>query len=342
MIIDGFNVSPGQPPFIIAEMASSHGGDFARALALIEAAKNVGADAIKLQYYTPDSITLDCDKPNFILKDGPWKGRKLYDLYKEAATPVEWFPALMDHARNMEITCFSSVFDAEGFFALQKLDAPAYKISSFDIQDTQLIKLIVGSGKPIIISTGMAEWEDILIADDVIPPEYPHAFLHCVSGYPTPTDEANLSELSHLMGLGLPTGLSDHSMDTTASVMAVALGACIIEKHIKLDGDETSPDAHFSLTPKEFAKHVSTLRQAYRAMEVVPKQSEHASHQARKSIYFVRDVLPETPITSDDIRSVRPSGGLAPHLYPLILGRTVRRPVSRGTPLAWDDLQELS
>ncbi len=340
--IAGRPIGPGHPPYVIAEMSGNHNGDIGRALALIDAAHAAGADAVKLQTYTADTITLDHDGPGFTVEGGLWHGRKLHELYQEAHTPWDWHPRLFDHARALGITAFSSPFDPTAVAFLQGLDAPAYKVASFEIVDTPLIALMAATGKPLIISTGLASPADI--EDAVTAARAAGAseivLLHCTSGYPTPPSQMHLRTLQHLGAAhGTLVGLSDHSMGTAVSVAAVALGACVIEKHFTLARADGGPDSAFSLEPDELARLVADCRAAWEALGSVhyeEVEAEAASRDHRRSLYVVADVARGEALTVANIRSIRPGHGLPPKHLGEVLGKPATRDLKRGEPLGWD------
>jgi pseudaminic acid synthase len=340
--IDGRPVGPGYPPYVIAELSGNHNGDLSRALRLIEAAKEAGADAIKLQTYTADTITLDHDGPGFRIEGGLWSGRRLHELYSEAQTPWEWHPELFEHARKVGITCFSSPFDPTAVDLLQHLGAPAYKIASFELVDLPLIRYAAKTGKPLIMSTGMATTEEINDAMEAAREGGAGGIvlLHCVSGYPTPAEEANLARIPALAaGQDCPIGLSDHTLAPEAAVAAVALGAVLIEKHFTLARADGGPDAAFSLEPDEFAGLVKSVRTAHATLgrpDYGRAGSERGNVAFRRSLYAVQDIAAGELVTADNVRSIRPGYGLPPKHLPAILGRRARRAISRGTPMSFD------
>ncbi|RAU22887.1 pseudaminic acid synthase [Paramagnetospirillum kuznetsovii] len=342
IIIDGRPVGPGNPPYVVAEMSGNHNGDINRAFALLDAAKASGADAVKLQTYTADTITIDHDGPDFVIQGGLWDGRKLHDLYAEAHTPWAWHKPLFERARALGITIFSSPFDATAVDLLESLDAPAYKVASFEMMDLPLVRRIAATGKPMIISTGLATLEEIREAvaaardggcRDLI-------LLHCVSGYPTAPEDANLRTIAHLAeSLGVQAGLSDHTMGIAVSVASVALGASFIEKHFTLKRADGGPDAAFSLEPDELKALVEGCRTAWAALGRVSydlKPSESGNLQFRRSLYVTADMAAGETFSAANLRSIRPGFGLAPKHLPEIMGRRATRPLSRGTPLGWD------
>jgi len=338
--IAGRSIGAGLQPYVIAEMSGNHNGDIGRAIALIDAAKAAGADAVKLQTYTADTITLDHDGPEFRIEGGLWHGRRLYDLYDEAHTPWEWHPALFEHARRIGITCFSSPFDPTAVDLLERLGAPAYKIASFEIVDTPLIAYAARTGKPLIVSTGMANRQDI--ADAVSTARSSGnggiALLHCVSGYPTPASEANLRRMQSLTeNFECAVGLSDHSMGTAVAVAAVALGATVVEKHLTLARADGGPDSEFSLEPAEFADLVRGTRNAFAALgaaDYESPESERRSAIFRRSLYAVRDIAAGEVFTNENVRSIRPGLGLPPRLLSSVIGRRATIDISRGTPMS--------
>lgn len=340
--IAGRSIGAGHAPYVIAEMSGNHNGELARAMKLIDAAKAAGADAVKLQTYTADTITLDYDGPGFIIEGGLWNGRRLYDLYREAHTPWEWHPALFEHALRIGITCFSSPFDPSSIDFLEGLGAPAYKIASFEVIDIPLIERAARTGKPLIVSTGMANRQEI---DEAVVAARGAgcggiALLHCVSGYPTPARDANLRRMQSLANaFDCPVGLSDHSMGADVAVAAVALGAAVIEKHMTLSRADGGPDAEFSLEPNEFADLVRGARNAFAALgsaEYGRADSEQGNVTFRRSLYVVRDVAAGEALTDQNVRSIRPGYGLAPKFLPTVLGRRAACGIRRGTPLSLD------
>ena len=346
--IAGRPVGPGCPPLIIAELSGNHNGEIDRARALIDAAADAGADAVKLQTYTPDTITLDHDGPGFRLEGGPWAGRTLHELYAEAHTPYAWHGPLFAHARARGVLIFSSVFDETAVDLLEGLDAPAYKIASFEAVDLPLIARAARAGKPLIVSTGMASPAEI---DAALATARAHgtgevALLHCVSAYPARFSDARLGAVPRLAReFGCVTGLSDHTPGTTASVAAVALGAAIIEKHVTLARADGGPDAAFSLEPDELARLVADCRDAFEASgEALGEAAyargveESANRTYRRSLYVVADVAAGQPLGPAHVRSIRPGFGLAPVHLPEVMGRLAARDLKRGEPLAWDML----
>jgi N-acetylneuraminate synthase len=335
-------IGAAHPPYIIAEISGNHGGKLEAAFRLIDAAKNSGADAVKLQTYTADTITLDHDAPEFWIKDGLWDKRRLYDLYREAYTPWEWHKPLFDYAKQQGIVIFSSAFDPTAIDLLESLDAPAYKIASFEILDLPLIRLAASTGKPLIISTGMASLAEIVDAVDAAQAAGAQQLilLHCISGYPAPCADANLATIPALAkAFGLNIGLSDHTLGTAVSVAAVALGASVIEKHLSLSGEGETVDSAFSLADDGFGQLVADCQGAHQAIGRVtfgPVASEANVLSLRRSLYVVADIAAGETIGPHNVRSIRPGLGLAPKFTDLVMGRMATRALSRGMPLHWD------
>ncbi|MCW5752799.1 MAG: pseudaminic acid synthase [Alphaproteobacteria bacterium] len=340
--IAGRTIGAGAPPYIIAEMSANHNGEIERAFRLMEAAREAGADAVKLQTYTADTITIAHDGPGFRIEGGLWHGRTLHDLYQEAATPWEWHAELFEHGRKIGITVFSSPFDPTAIDLLEQLGAPAYKIASFEIVDLPLIARAAATGKPLIISTGMAGLGEIgeAVAAARAGGARDIALLHCTSGYPTPPEESNLRTIPHLAdAFDLAVGLSDHTLGTAVPVAAVALGAVIVEKHFTLKRADGGPDSAFSLEPEELATLVETCRTAWSALGAIDyglTPSEAGNRQFRRSLYAVRQIRAGEPITQENVRSIRPGFGLPPKHLPDIIGRRAARDIAYGTPLAWE------
>jgi pseudaminic acid synthase len=344
--IAGRPIGPGHPPFVIAELSGNHNGELGRALALIDAAADAGADAVKLQTYTADTITIDHDGPGFTLEGGLWHGRTLHDLYSEAFTPYEWHAALFAHARARGLIVFSSPFDETAVELLEGLDAPAFKIASFEAVDLPLIARAARGGKPLIISTGMTDRAEIgaAVKTALDAGAGGVALLHCVSAYPARFEDANLAMIPRLArDFGCVAGLSDHTPGTAAAVAAVALGAGIIEKHFTLARADGGPDAAFSLEPAELKQLVDDCRHAHAAIGVPEyRRGETEAHnrQFRRSLYVVRDVPAGRVLTGEDVRSIRPGFGLEPARLPQVLGRRAARALKRGEPFALDMVGE--
>jgi pseudaminic acid synthase len=343
--IAGRCIGAGEPPYVIAEISANHNGKLATAVALIDAAKAAGADAVKLQTYRPDTITLDSQREDFRIAGGLWGGKTLYELYQEAHMPWEWHRPLFEHARNVGITIFSTPFDTTAVDLLEKFDVPAYKIASFEAVDLPLIGYVAARGKPMIISTGMADaaeiHEAIAAARSCGCKEL--AILHCVSGYPAPPADYNLRTLSDMMmTFGLPTGLSDHTLGNTTAIASVALGAVIIEKHFTLSRASGGPDDAFSLEPAELEALCREVRTAWEALGRVNyglKSSERANVKFRRSLYFVKALKAGDRVTADAVRSTRPGYGLPPKFRDEVVGRRVRVDVEFATPVVWEVLE---
>lgn len=339
--IAGRAIGPDHPPYVIAELSGNHNGDLTRAIRLIDAAADAGADAVKLQTYRPDTITLNHDGPGFRIEQGLWAGRTLFELYGEAQTPWDWHPALFAHAAARGLACFSSPFDPTAVDFLQELGAPAFKIASFEAIDLPLIARAAATGKPLIISTGMASASEI---SDALATARTHgaggvALLHCVSEYPARIADANLRAIPRLANeFGVVAGLSDHTPGVTAPIAAVALGARIIEKHVTLSRADGGPDAAFSLEPAELALLTQSCRDAFFALgqeDLRRGIGETGNKQFRRSLYITRDIPAGAALTEDAVRSIRPGFGLAPkHLWD-VLGKTAARDLKRGEPLDW-------
>ncbi len=340
--IAGRRIAVDEPPYVVAELSANHNGKLETALRIIEEAKTAGADAIKLQTYRPDTITLDCDSDDFRIHDGLWKGRTLYELYERAHTPWEWHKPLFDHARKLGITIFSSPFDTTAVDLLEDLNAPAYKIASFEAVDLPLIEYVARTGKPMIVSTGMADAGEIQEAIDAARGAGCEqlAILHCVSAYPAPPEDYNLRTIPDMIErFGLVTGLSDHTLDNTTATTSVALGASIIEKHFTLNRNGGGPDDSFSLEPSELNALCCDSKTAWAALGRVDygrKSSEQGNVKFRRSLYFVKNMRAGTMITSDAIKSVRPGYGIAPRFCTEVAGRRVTRDVVKGTPVSWE------
>jgi len=339
VVIAGREISRNQSPYIIAELSANHNGKLETALTIVEEAAKAGADAVKLQTYRPDTITLDSDTDDFKIKGGLWDGRTLYELYEEAHMPWEWHKPLFEHARKIGIPIFSSPFDKTAVDLLEDLNAPAYKIASFEAVDLPLIRYVAATGKPMIISTGMADAEEIEEAINAATEGgcKELAILHCVSGYPAPAEDYNLRTIPDMMDrFGLVTGLSDHTLDNTTAIASVVLGASIIEKHFTLDRNGGGPDDSFSLEPAELANLCRDSKTAWKALGEVDygrKSSEQGNAQFRRSLYFVKDMEAGEVITEDCVRSVRPGYGLAPKYLEEILGKKVVSDIMANSPV---------
>ena len=334
-------IGSNYPPYVIAELSGNHNGDINRAFEIMAVARQAGADAVKLQTYTADTITIDHDGPGFTIEGGLWGGKNLYQLYQEAYTPWEWHQALFEKGRELGITVFSTPFDATAVDFLEELGAPAYKIASFEMIDLVLVEKVAATGKPLIISTGMANAEEIEEAvcaarlggcRDLI-------LLHCVSGYPTPPEEANLRVIPVLSDrYKVPVGLSDHTQGVTTAITSIGKGASVIEKHVTLRRSDGGPDAAFSLEPEELdflCREVKIAWSSLGSADFVRSQSEQQSLTFRRSLYVVRDVEAGDSFSDENVRSIRPGYGLAPKHFPEIVGRRAVCRIQRGTPLDW-------
>ncbi|WP_193183450.1 pseudaminic acid synthase [Nisaea sediminum] len=346
--INGRPVGPDHPPYVVAEMSGNHNGEIGRALALIDAAKAAGADAVKIQTYRADTITIDHDGPEFVIEKGLWAGRRLFELYEEAHTPWEWHEELFAHARGIGITLFSAPFDPTAVDLLESLDCPAYKIASPEIVDIDLIERCARTGKPLIISTGMASFEEIeeAVAAARGAGATEILVLHCISGYPTPVDQANLATIPDLAArLDVAIGLSDHTMDTVVAEAAVAMGAVLVEKHFTLRRADGGVDSAFSLEPEELATLVRNLRAVFDARgkpNYRPTDAEKEMLAMRRSLYVVADVSAGGVLTEANIRSIRPANGLPPKHLKQVLGKRATRALKRGEPLAGDMIEGFS
>jgi len=341
--IAGRRIGFGEATYIIAELSANHNQDFEEAVKLVRAAKEAGADAVKLQTYTPDTMTLDCDTDYFRIGKGTiWEGKNLYDLYTEAFTPWEWYPRLKVIADELGIQLFSTPFDGTAVDFLENMEIPAYKVASFELGDLPLIRKVASTGKPIIMSTGMATLDEISEAVEAALKGGCSglALLKCTSSYPAPPDEMNLRTIPHLAEtFGVVAGLSDHTLGIAVPVAAVALGASIVEKHFTLSRSVPGPDSSFSLEPHEFKTMVEAIRIAERALGGVgfePTEHEKASRVFRRSLFVVENIEAGERLTENNVRSIRPSYGLAPKHWEAVLGRRAKVDILRGTPLSWD------
>lgn len=343
--IAGRMIGKNHPPYLIAELSGNHKGSLEQALSLIDAAADANASAIKIQTYTADTITLDHNGPEFCLTDGLWKGRTLHDLYQEAHTPWEWHEALFAKAASRNIPIFSSPFDITAIDLLESLNCPAYKIASFEINDIGLIKHAASTGKPMIISTGLATLDEIYEAVEAVADAGGKqlALLHCISGYPAPIEDCNLATIEDLRKrFPFPIGLSDHTIDNTASVAAVCLGAAVIEKHFVIDKNDGSVDAAFSLEPEQFKYLVSETKRVKSAIGKAGydlKPSEEINRRFRRSLYCSQDIKRGELITKNNVRSVRPGLGMHTRYLPQILGKVAAQDISFGTPLSTSHIE---
>ena len=346
VVIQGRSIGYKHPVYMVAEMSANHNHSYNDAVQLVHAAKEAGADAVKLQTYTADTLTIKSDRPEFVVGGGTaWDGRTLYDLYQEAHTPWDWQPKLKEIADEIGLVLFSTPFDPTSVDFLEQMNVPAYKVASFELVDLPLIERIAATGKPMIMSTGMATLTEIAEAVNTARQAGATeiALLKCTSAYPAPTEEANLATIPHLAeAFGVPTGLSDHTLGIAVPVAAVALGACMIEKHFTLSRDKPGPDSHFSLEPHEFKEMVQAVRAAHAAIGHVNyglTAKEEASRVFRRSLFVVKDIVEGEPFTTENVRSIRPGHGLSPHLVRQILGRSAACKLERGTPLRWDHVK---
>jgi len=341
--INGHKIGPGFPTYIVAELSANHRQQFDEAVKLIRAAKESGADAVKLQTYTPDTMTIRSSRPEFKISGGTlWDGKTLYDLYGEAYTPWEWQPKLKKVADELRIDLFSTPFDKTAVDFLEEMGVPAYKIASFEIIDIPLIEYIAGKGKPVIMSTGMATLAEI---DEAVKAAREAgasqiALLKCTSGYPALPEELNLRSVPHLAeAFGVPAGLSDHTLSSVVPVTAVALGACIVEKHFTLSRNIPGPDSAFSIEPHELKATVEAIRTVEKALGEVKydvSEQEAKSHVFRRSLYVIKNVKAGESFTEENVRSIRPAHGLHPRYLKELLGKRASRDIKGGTPLSWE------
>lgn len=344
--IGDHRIGSQRPPFIIAELSGNHGGSLHRALETVDAVAEAGADALKLQTYTPDTMTLDIDRPGFRIDDPEslWRDRTYYDLYAEAHTPWDWHAPIFERARDRGLIPFSSPFDATAVDLLVELGAPCLKIASFEVTDLPLIRTAAATGRPLIVSTGMATRDEIAAAVGAAEEAgcVDLALLWCTSAYPAPADTSDLRGIADLRAwTGREVGLSDHTLGTTVAIAAVALGATLIEKHVTLDHDLDTVDGAFSLDPSELARLVRDARTAWEALGKVrygPTGREEASLRFRRGLWFVRDLPAGATIGPEDVRSLRPAAVLPPDEITEVIGRRVTSPVQRGDAVTWDAL----
>jgi len=345
--INGRKIGAGYSPYIIAEMSANHNGNIDNAYKIINMAKASGADAVKLQTYHPDTITMDMNTPEFMIEGGLWDGQSLYELYNEAFMPWEWHKPLFDYAKKIGITIFSSPFDNTAVDLLEGLNTPAYKIASFEAVDIPLIKYVAQTGKPMIISTGMANAEEIQEAIEAAREGgcTELAILHCVSGYPAPAGDYNLRTLVDIQQkFSLVTGLSDHTVDNITSICSVALGASIIEKHVTLDRNGGGPDDSFSLESKELKSLCTGARIAWESLGKVDydrKLSEQGNVKFRRSLYFVKNIKEGEKVTNEHVKSIRPGYGLPPKYLEKVIGCVVEKDIAKGHPVQFKDLRKI-
>lgn len=340
--INDRKISDTQPPYIIAELSANHNGSLKRAKQSIKSAKDNGADAVKIQTYTPDTMTIDSDKKDFLIKGGLWDGYKLYDLYHEAYTPFEWHNELFNYSSDIGITIFSSAFDESAVDLLEELGTPAYKIASFELCDTPLIRYIASKKKPILMSTGMASPEEV---DEAIKTSRELGceqllLFHCISSYPAPLEEANLSNIPYLKErYGVEVGLSDHTIGDIASIVAISLGAVAIEKHYTISRKQHGPDSSFSIEPSELKELIYSTKKAWLSLGqsgLIRAESEMDNRRFRRSLYFIKNKKKGEKVKSTDIRRIRPGYGLSPSNFENIIGRRLNVDVERGDSVQWD------
>jgi len=339
-------ISSNSTPYVIAEMSANHNGKLERALELIEMAHDMGADAIKLQTYTADTITINCNKEEFQIHGGLWDGYDLYHLYEMAHTPLEWHKTLFEHANKIGITCFSTPFDESAVDLLEDFNVPAYKIASFEAIDLPLISYVARTGKPIILSTGMANFDEISEAVETAKQNgcVDIILLHCISGYPTPVEQSNLRTIIDISDrFNLVTGLSDHTLGTVVAVASVASGASVIEKHVTLNRDEKGLDSEFSIEPEELQQLCKDVKTAWLAMGRVgyeKKPVELENIKFRRSIYVVKDIKKGEKFSEENIRRIRPGYGLMPKYFNEVVGAVAKIDLERGTALSWDYIEK--
>jgi pseudaminic acid synthase len=340
--IDNKKISETEKPYIIAELSANHNGSLDKAKLSIKKAKECGVDAVKIQTYNADTMTIDCDKDDFIVKGGLWNGYKLYNLYDEAQTPFEWHSELYRYAKEIGITLFSTPFDESAVDLLETLNTPAFKIASFELTDLPLISYVAKKGKPMLMSTGMATENEISEALETARSGGCNSLLlfHCISSYPVPIEQANLKQIPNLKKtFGVSIGLSDHTLGNTTAIASIALGACAIEKHFTISRQEKGPDSEFSVEPSELKELVKDTKNAWEALGNEgfnrPK-AELGSNVFRRSIYFVNDIKSGEKIKETDIRRIRPGFGLPPKYFDKLIGKTLSADVKRGDAVSWD------
>jgi N-acetylneuraminate synthase len=340
--INGRSIGPGHPTYMVAEMSANHNQDFDQAVAIVRAAKAAGADALKLQTYTPDTLTIDCHNTCFQIKGTLWEGRNLYDLYGEAYTPWDWQPKLQAVAHELGLDFFSTPFDSTAVNFLEGMNVPVHKVASFESVDLPLLRRIAQTGKPVILSTGMATLAEIDEAVQTLRAAGNRelVLLKCTSAYPSPPNAMNLRTIPHLAAaFDVPVGLSDHTLGISVPVAAVTLGACVIEKHFTLARNLPGPDSKFSLEPDEFKRMVEAVRTVEQALGTVHyglEPNEEVSRVFRRSLFVVQDVAAGEPFTAANVRSIRPGHGLHTRYLDKVMGRRASRDIARGTPLAWE------
>lgn len=342
------NIGKNFRPFIIAEISANHGGSIDRAKETILAAKQAGADAVKIQTYTPDTMTIDSNKEDFLIKDGLWKGYTLYQLYQKAHTPFQWHKELFNFAKDNEIILISTPFDETAVDLLYQLDVPAFKVASFEITDLPLIQYIASKGKPMFISTGMSTIAEIGEAIEICHKKGNNQILifHCISNYPTELKDTSLGDISYISKhFNVEVGLSDHTTTNLASLLAVAKGAAAIEKHFKLDDKECSPDSSFSILPNQLKRLCDECSMAFDALKsnkLKRNQTELENKKFRRSIYFINNLKKGQKIKEEDIRRIRPGYGLEPKFFDIVVGKVLARDVERGDPVSFEIFTDLN
>jgi pseudaminic acid synthase len=335
-------IGKGYPTYIVAEMSANHNQNFEKAVKIVKAAKKAGADAIKLQTYRPETITIDCDNKYFRIKGTVWEGKTLYELYGEAYTPWEWQPELMQVADKLGLHFFSTPFDHSAVDFLENMGVPAYKVASFELVDLPLLRKIGATGKPVIMSVGMASLTEIDEAVNTVrnAGSKQIALLKCTSAYPATPEEANLRTIPHLEEtFGVVAGLSDHTLGSAVAVASVALGACIVEKHFTLSHKDTGPDSSFSMNPEEFKEMVQDIRTVEKALGAISyelTESQKTSVCFRRSLFIIKDVKQGEKISHENVRSIRPAYGIGTKYIDIIMGKRFKKDIIRGTPLTWD------
>lgn len=346
IVISGREISENHKPYVIAEISANHNGSIERAKQSIEMAAKAGVDAIKIQTYNADTMTIDCDSDDFIVKGGLWNGYKLYDLYNEAQTPYDWHKELFDFASKVGVTLFSTPFDESAVDLLESLKTPAYKIASFELTDLPLISYVAKLKKPMLMSTGMASQDEISEALECARSAGCNSLLlfHCISSYPAPIEQANLRSIQKLKReFGITVGLSDHTIGNVAATTAVALGASAIEKHFTISRSDKGPDSEFSIEPDELKDLVREVNEAWLSLgrvELIRPKSEDNSRVFRRSLYFVNDLKSGSIIKPDDVRRIRPGFGIAPKFFNDVVGKVTVRDIKRGQPVGWDMIRE--
>ena len=346
IVISGRQISENHTPYVIAEISANHNGSIERAKQSIEMAAKAGADAIKIQTYNADTMTIDCHSDDFIVKGGLWNGYKLYDLYTEAHTPYEWHQELFKFSKQLGITLFSTPFDETAVDLLESLDTPAYKIASFELTDLPLISYVAKLKKPMLMSTGMATQDEIAEALECARSFGCNSLLlfHCISSYPAPIEHANLKFIQKLKReFGITVGLSDHTIGNVAATTAIALGASAIEKHFTISRSDKSPDSEFSIEPEELKNLVKDVKEAWLSLgqgDLIRPKAEDNSRVFRRSLYFVSDLKSGSVIKPDDVRRIRPGFGISPKFYNDVIGKVTVRDIKRGQAVDWDMIKK--